>query len=84
MFKKQWRNRRIAEAFEKADFVERSGQGVDDIFKNNIREGKGLPDYNQSDAGTVILDIPDSVKDSNFVAYRANCKSPGYLDKYSI
>lgn len=29
MFKSSWRNRRIAEALEKTDLVERSGQGID-------------------------------------------------------
>jgi hypothetical protein len=31
LYKKEWRNRRIAETFEKAGLVERSGQDMDDI-----------------------------------------------------
>ena len=31
LYKKEWRNRRIAETFEKAGLVERFGQGMDDI-----------------------------------------------------
>lgn len=69
LYKKQWRNRRIAEAFEKADFVERSGQGVNDIFENTIREGKGLPDYHQSDPTSVIVHLPAAVQDPAFVSY---------------
>lgn len=34
------RNRRIAEVFSKCGFVERSGQGVDWMVENSIKEGK--------------------------------------------
>lgn len=67
--KTYWRNRSIAETFEKAGFVERSGQGMDDIFGNTIKEGKGLPDLSKSDAFSVQLIIPAQVKDKNFVLF---------------
>ena len=44
LYERAWRNRKIAEIFEKAGLVERSGQGMDDIFHITIKEGKGLPD----------------------------------------
>lgn len=64
-----WRNRRIAETFEKAGLVERSGQGMDDIFSTTIKEGKGLPDLSESDAFSVRLKIPVQIKDKNFIFF---------------
>ena len=46
---KYWRNRCIAEAFEKINLAERSGQGMDDIFEITIKEGKGSPDLSGTD-----------------------------------
>lgn len=64
-----WRNRRIAETLEKAGLVERSGQGLDDIFESTIKEGKGLPDLSESDDFSVRLKIPAQVKDKNFILF---------------
>lgn len=64
-----WRNRCIAETLEKAGLVERSGQGMDDIYGNTIREGKGLPDLSGSDTSSVLLKIPAQVKDKNFILF---------------
>lgn len=64
-----WRNRSLAELFEKIGFAERSGQGLDDIFEKSIRDGKGLPDLTKSSADTVRLLIPSQVKDKNFILY---------------
>ena len=67
--KSKWRNRRIAETFEKAGLVERSGQGMNDIFESAIREGKGKPDLEKSDDFSVVLRIPAQVKDFKFVLF---------------
>lgn len=67
--KTSWRNRRIAETLEKAGLVERSGQGMDDIFESTIKEGKGLPDLSGSDNFSVRLKIPAQVKDKNFILF---------------
>lgn len=64
-----WRNRSIAETFEKAGLVERSGQGMDDIFGSTIKEGKGMPDLSESDAFSVLLKIPAKVKDKEFILF---------------
>lgn len=69
LYKREWRNRCIAEMLEKAGLVERSGQGMDDIFEQTIREGKGLPDLSKSDNFSVRLIIPAQVKDRNFVLF---------------
>lgn len=66
---KKWRNRALAEAFEKMGFAERSSQGMDDIFEKSIRDGKGLPDLSRSDLNAVRLSIPAQVQDKNFILY---------------
>ena len=43
------RNRLLADVLSKTGIVERSGQGIDKIFKNTISEGKLQPDYSHSD-----------------------------------
>lgn len=69
LYKREWRNRCIAETFEKAGLVERAGQGMDDIFESTIREGKGMPDLYGSDDYSVRLKIPAQVKDKNFILF---------------
>lgn len=69
LHKRFWRNRCIAETFEKAGLVECSGQGMDDIFEYTIKEGKGLPSLSKSDAFSVCLEIPAQVKDKNFILF---------------
>jgi ATP-dependent DNA helicase RecG len=67
--KRAWRNRRIAEVFQKLGLVERSGQGMDQIFESTIREGKGFPNLLKSDNFQVVLEIPAQVKDKNFILF---------------
>ena len=55
------RNRLIADVLTKAGFVERSGQGVDKIFYQNLKEGKTFPFYSDSDLFHVTLKIPITV-----------------------
>ena len=43
------RSRLMAEVIEKTGLIERSGQGVDIMFTNCVKEGKPLPDYSNSD-----------------------------------
>ena len=69
LYKTYWRNRSIAETFEKAGLIERSGQGMDDIFGSTIKEGKGMPDLSESDAYSVRLKIPAQVKDKDFIFF---------------
>lgn len=69
LFEKAWRNRTLAEVFEKIGFAERSSQGLDDIFEQSIRDGKGLPDLSKTDGFAVRLSIPAQVKDKDFILY---------------
>lgn len=68
-YKHHWRNRCIAETLEKAGLVERSGQGMNDIFSVTIKEGKGSPDLSSSDTSAVRLKIPAQVQDREFVLF---------------
>jgi ATP-dependent DNA helicase RecG len=52
-----------------AGLVERAGQGMDTIFGNTIREGKGVPNFTGSDNDWVNLHIPAKVKDEQFILF---------------
>jgi ATP-dependent DNA helicase RecG len=49
--------------------VERSGQGMDDIFRKTITEGKGVPNFSGTDSFSVKLNIPAKIKDMNFILF---------------
>lgn len=49
------RQKRVAEVLEKTGLVERSGQGVDKMFANCIRDGKLLPSFDGTDDYQVCL-----------------------------
>ncbi len=55
------RNRLLADVLTKTGLVERSGQGVDKIFYQNLSDGKEFPSYNDSDLFQVTLRIPLAV-----------------------
>lgn len=63
------RNRRIAEAFSRCGLVERSGQGVDRMFKNAIRQAKSLPSFGGSDDFQVQLTLQGEVQDPAFLRF---------------
>ncbi len=63
------RNRRIAEAFEKCNLVERSGQGMNLIYERLIEQSKPLPDFSNTDAYQVSMTISGQVKDPLFVQF---------------
>ncbi len=64
------RNKLLAESFQKIfKGVERSGQGIDKIFRNTIEEGKGKPDYSKTTDYYVVARIPAIVQDANFISF---------------
>jgi ATP-dependent DNA helicase RecG len=63
------RNRRIAEAFEKCDLVERSGQGANRMFEESIRQSKPLPDFTGTDAYQVSVILRGDVQDPQFLRF---------------
>ena len=63
------RNRRIAEVLGKCGLVERAGQGFDLIFRECIRQGKPLPDFNKTDAHSVWLTLHGEIQDPEFLRF---------------
>ncbi|HEX8368932.1 MAG TPA: ATP-binding protein [Pyrinomonadaceae bacterium] len=63
------RNRLLADVLTKTGLVERSGQGVDKIFYQNISEGKGFPSYTDSDLFQVTLRIPLTIEHQVFAVF---------------
>ena len=62
------RNKLIAETLQKLKYVQRSGQGVDIIFRDMIFLGKSIPTYNiYSDA--ITLTLKSNFEDRNFTKF---------------
>jgi len=61
------RNRRIAEAFQRCGLVERSGQGVNRIFEESIKQAKLPPDFLGTDPHQVFLTLKGEVQDPHFI-----------------
>ena len=62
------RNKMIAEIFQKLKYVQRSGQGVDIIFKDMLSLGKSAPDYNLYD-NSVKLILRSGLEDIEFLKF---------------
>ncbi len=63
------RNRLLADVLSKTGIVERSGQGIDKIFKNTISEGKQQPDYSRSDNFHVELALSATITNRAFALF---------------
>lgn len=65
----QPRNRRLAEALERAGFVERAGQGMNLIFESAIRQGKPRPSFAGTTPHEVRLTLDGVMKHPTFVRF---------------
>ncbi len=63
------RNRRLATALEKCGLIERSGQGMNLMFENAIRQGKPLPSLAGSSAHEVRLTLAGAVTNPAFLRF---------------
>lgn len=63
------RNRRLAEVFSRCGLVERSGQGMDMIYRQCIRESKSLPDFSNTDGYQVSLTLRGDVQNPEFLLF---------------
>lgn len=63
------RNRRLAEALNRCGFIERSGQGVNLMIENAVRQTKPLPDFSRSAAHEVFLVLAGTVQNPAFLRY---------------
>lgn len=61
------RNPRLADAFKRIGLVERTGRGVDLIYRGLLRYGRARPDYSRSDARSVVLRMPAATADLAFL-----------------
>lgn len=65
------RNKLIAETLQHLKYVQRTGQGVDIIFREMISSGKPFPEY-KSYNDAVSLTIYSAIDDIDFVKFIAN------------
>jgi ATP-dependent DNA helicase RecG len=63
------RNRRIAEVLTKCGLVERSGQGMNLIYEELIKQSKPSPDFSRTDQYQVGLTLHGTVQDPAFVRF---------------
>lgn len=63
------RNRRVAEIFARCGLVERSGQGMNRMFEECIKESKPHPDFTGTDDYQVALTFRGEVQDPQFLRF---------------
>jgi ATP-dependent DNA helicase RecG len=63
------RNRRIAEILTRCGLVERSGQGINLIYEELIKQSKPAPDFSRTDQYQVGLTLHGTVQDPAFVRF---------------
>ncbi len=61
------RNPKLADAFKRIGLVERTGRGVDIIYRGMLRMGRPAPDYSRSNAYNVVLRLPTLQADTDFL-----------------
>ena len=60
------RNRALADAMKRIGLVERSGRGVDTIYRGMLKFGRPAPDYGRTDLHNVVLSLPTVPADVAF------------------
>ena len=60
------RNRALADAMKRIGVVERSGRGVDTIYRGMLKFGRSAPDYTRTDTSNVVLRLPTEPADLEF------------------
>jgi len=63
------RNRRIAEILTRCGLVERSGQGMNLIYEELIKQSKPVPDFSRTDPYQVGLTLHGTVENPAFVRF---------------
>lgn len=69
------RNRLLTDILQKTGIVERSGQGVDKIYYQMLKDGKQAPDYTKSDDFQVELYLSAVIEDKAFALFIASIQS---------
>ncbi|RXR05314.1 ATP-binding protein [Pseudoxanthomonas composti] len=60
------RNRTLADAMKRIGVVERSGRGVDTIYRGLLRFGRSAPDYSRTDSHSVVVRLDTGAADLDF------------------
>ena len=63
------RNRRLAEDLNRCGFIERSGQGVNLMIEQAVRQTKPLPDFSRSASHEVFLTLAGTVQNPAFLRF---------------
>jgi ATP-dependent DNA helicase RecG len=63
------RNRALADVMKRIGLVERSGRGVDSIYRGMLRYGRPEPDYRRTDGQNVILRLATVDADESFLRF---------------
>lgn len=61
------RNRALADALKRIGLVERSGRGVDKIYRGMLRFGRPEPNYRRTDSNSVVLQLATVDADEAFL-----------------
>ena len=61
------RNPLLADALKRIGLAERTGRGVDNIFRAVLRAGRPMPAYSESAGASVKLQFPSRAADTTFV-----------------
>lgn len=61
------RNRTLADAMKRVGMVERSGRGVDKIYRGMLRFGRASPDYQRTSSTDVVLRLATGDADQVFL-----------------
>ncbi len=61
------RNPALADALKRIGLVERTGRGVDLIYRGLLRYGRHVPDFSQSDSHSVLLSLSLAAADEAFL-----------------
>ena len=61
------RNPKLANAFKRAGYVERTARGIDTIFFEQLRNGRVLPSYDRTTSTDVVLVLSGGPPDLSFV-----------------
>lgn len=69
------RNRLLTDVLQKTGIVERSGQGIDKIYYQTLKDGKIEPDYSKSDDFQVELNLSAVIEDKAFALFLQSIQS---------
>ncbi len=61
------RNPLLADIVKRIGLAERTGRGIDRIFEGMLRYGRPAPDYEMSDATSVVVVLPKADADTGFL-----------------